>query len=178
MVPLALGAIISPLIVSLNLSLGRMARFGQLYGSGSNGPASHRPSPARRSVHRSGAGANNRVSPSSSNRPLSSGRPPRRNNRNRNAAVTAASRMMDVDQGNAAPIASRPGRSGRRRGGGGRREGSRGGRQQPASRENLDKDLEKYMMRDAKAGKAVLDNDLDAYMMGTSELVALPGGNL
>lgn len=52
-----------------------------------------------------------------------------------------------------------------RRGRGGR--GGRGGkfrRAGPPKKENLDADLERYMMGDSEAGKAILDNDLDEYM--------------
>lgn len=77
----------------------------------------------------------------------------------------SSSRAMQVDQSSRAD----GGRSLRRgRGGAARRGGGRGGRarQQPPTRERLDTDLEKYMLRDRTTGTSVLDADLDAYMLG------------
>lgn len=58
--------------------------------------------------------------------------------------------------------ASTKGRRPERRGRGGR--GGKFRRAGPPKKENLDADLERYMMGDSEAGKAILDNDLDEYM--------------
>ncbi len=105
-----------------------------------------------------------------------------------------SNRMMDIDQvGNGSsggPIGRFPmttseggkkrGRGGSRRGGAtaGGRGGSRGGKAgrgrrgkgAPVTKENLDKDLDDYMMKDTKTAKVNLDADLESYMMGVTDL--------
>lgn len=99
--------------------------------------------------------------------------------------------MMDIDQGpSGRPVgrfprtttddsSKRGGRGGGRggastvRGRGGKRGGTRGGRggkKAPLSRENLDADLDSYMMRDASTAKTTLDADLENYMLGVSDI--------
>lgn len=111
-------------------------------------------------------------------------RKPRSNNKNSN--------MMDIDQGpSGRPVGRFPrttaddgsnkgGRRGGRggtsagRGRGGGRGGSRGGRggakKAPLTRDNLDADLDSYMMRDANTAKTTLDADLENYMLGVSDI--------
>lgn len=60
-----------------------------------------------------------------------------------------------------------PARGGKSAGRGGRRGGKKSA---PLSRENLDADLDNYMMRDASTAKASLDADLENYMMGITDL--------
>lgn len=52
------------------------------------------------------------------------------------------------------------------RGGRGRGRGRGGSNRVPPNVENLDMDLDNYMLRDTKTGRSVLDNDLDSYMQG------------
>lgn len=104
------------------------------------------------------------------------------------------SNMMDIDQGpsgrpvgrfprttaedggnrkkggRGGAVAGRGGRGGKRGGAAGR-GGRRGGKSgAPLNRENLDKDLDSYMMRDEKTAKTTLDQDLDDYMMGMTDI--------
>lgn len=92
-----------------------------------------------------------------------------------------SSNMMDVDQGpSGRPIGRFPmtaGKKGGKRGAGaarGGRGGARGGkkgeRKPKPTKENLDMDLDKYMMKDPKTAKSNLDNDLDSYMLGATDL--------
>lgn len=62
--------------------------------------------------------------------------------------------------------------AGRGRGRGGSRggRGGRGDKKTPVSRENLDADLDSYMMRDANTAKTTLDADLENYMLGVSDI--------
>ena len=88
-------------------------------------------------------------------------------------------RMMDIDETSGSRPASRGPKTqdGAKRGGkaGGRggsaARGGRGGRPKavPVTRENLDMDLDSYMMRDATTAKTTLDTDLENYMLGTSD---------
>lgn len=85
-------------------------------------------------------------------------------------------RMMDIDEApGSRPAARGPKKqdAAKRGGKAGGRGGSaaRGGRAKaaPVTRENLDMDLDSYMMRDATTAKASLDTDLESYMLGTGE---------
>lgn len=74
-----------------------------------------------------------------------------------------------------APASERGGRKSARGRGGARRGGRGGEKKTPATRENLDADLENYMMRDSNTAKVTLDTDLENYMMGVTDLPAQIG---
>jgi hypothetical protein len=62
-----------------------------------------------------------------------------------------------------------------RRGGAGRNQRGGSGRRsnKPMSKEQLDQELDNYIMRDGELARTKLDNDLDAYMAD----VQTEGGN-
>lgn len=92
--------------------------------------------------------------------------------------------MMDIDQGpSGRPVGRFPmtankrgGKEDGRRGGSRPNRGGRGGakkggeRKGKPTKENLDMELDKYMMKDPKTAKSSLDNDLDSYMLGATDL--------
>lgn len=106
-------------------------------------------------------------------------------------ALHRVSARMDIDQVDRRPVGSsrggrrniihagpsaRGGAAGRGRDGRrGRGRGSRGGslarggntKKAPLNKDNLDMDLDSYMMADTQAGRSILDQDLDNYMQGS-----------
>ena len=78
------------------------------------------------------------------------------------SVATTSTPSKKTGAGSGKGAATKAGRG--RRGGRGTGRFGRGGKRPRATKESLDSDLEKYMMKDVEYAKSKLDNDLDTYM--------------